>query len=102
MTRPYTGVQLEGYGLIFRALKTWIVMVNTKKEAKVMTRLTMKEALVFGIAYFNRLDKNGELKNTMMNKARYKVSCWIAGGRNELDRMIVDIYGKLKEQGFDV
>lgn len=65
-------------------------------------RMTMKEAVVFGLAFCNKLDENGELKDTKMNKVRYKMSCWIAGGKEELDKMILDIGEKLKNQGFNV
>ena len=75
---------------------------NKRKENKEMPKLTMKEMAVYSLAYFNVLDENGELKETKMNKIRYKLSCWIAGGEQELEKMCVDIYGKLKEQGFEV
>lgn len=65
-------------------------------------KLTMKEILVFSLAYCNKLDKNGELKDTKMNKVRYRMSCRIAGGEKELEKMIGDIMEKFRKQGFDV
>ena len=64
--------------------------------------LTVKELIVFSMAYHNKLDENGELKDTKMNRLRYKACCKIAGGKEKLDDMCVSIFEKMKALGFNV
>ena len=55
-----------------------------------MQKITLKEFVVFSLCYYNKLDKNGELAKTKMNRIRYKVVCKLVGGEDKLDDFIAN------------
>lgn len=71
-----------------------------KKNSK--NRLTAKEVMIFALARFNKLDDDGKIKDTKMNRWIYKTSCKLAGGEDQLGLKCFDIMLKLKDLGIDL
>ena len=66
-----------------------------------MQKITLKELMVFSLCYCNKLDENGELAKTKMNRIRYKAVCKLVGGEDKLDDFIANFKTKLEALGIN-
>ncbi len=63
--------------------------------------LTVREFMGFSLAFCNKLDANGDLKDTKMNRLLYKAFCKLAGGEDKRDEFCQQIMDKVEQLGID-